>query len=111
MITQFAFHDRVSSTPPQCEMFDLHNKLEKGETITTEQKKKIINSFYGIGGQQYGTVYKQGGWQANFRPFLKRILVKLKDYGWKEYRSFNKTMLREVLGSHNCIEMVEIPTK
>ena len=108
MITQFTFHDRVSKTPPTCEMFDLHNKLERGEEITKEQKEKIINNFYGTFGQQYGSVYKQGGWQADFSPFLKRILVNVRHYGWKEYRSFNKTILRNVLGSHNCIEIVEI---
>lgn len=108
MIRQFAFHERVSSTPPTCLMFNLHNKLQNGEKITNEEKRTIINSFYGTFGQQYGAVYKQGGWQADFSPFLKRILVNVKHYGWKEYRSFNKTILREVLGTHNCIEMIEI---
>ena len=108
MIKQFAFHERVSSTPPTCVMFELYNKLEEGKKLTQEEKEKIINNFYGVFGQHYGAIYKQGGWQANFSPFLKRILVNVRHYGWKEYRSFNKTILRKVLGAYNCIEMVVI---
>lgn len=108
MLRQFAFHDNVSKTAPKCLMFELYNRLENGETLTNEEKERVIDSFYGTFGQHYGATYKQGGWMADFSPFLKRILVKEKYSGWKEYRSFNKSILRKVLGSHNCLEMVEI---
>ena len=110
MIRQFAFHDNVPTSPPNCDMFNFYNKLEKGEQLTKEEQKTVMNSLYGTFGQN-GTRYKKGGWEANFAPLLKRILVNEKHIGWKEYRSFNKTMLREVLGTHNCLEMVELPIK
>lgn len=112
MIRQFAFHDRVSKTEPTgIKMFDLHNKLDTGLDITKAEQEYIINNFYGTFGQQYGANYKKAGWQASFHPFLKRYLVNEKHYGWKEYYSFNRTLLRKILGGHNILEITELPNR
>ena len=112
MITQFAFHGGVSKTEPTGIMiFHLHNKLKAGEQILKKEQEHIIQSFYGTFGQQHGASYKQAGWAADFRPFLKRFLVNERHYGWKEYYSFNRTLLRKVLGAHKVLEITELPNK
>lgn len=41
-------------------------------------------------------VFKLAGWKYNFRPFLKRYLVK--QYGnWIEYYAPNRTLLRKAI--------------
>lgn len=38
--------------------------------------------------------YKLAGWQFDFRPFMKRFVIKQYD-SWQEYFAPNKTMLRK----------------
>ena len=41
-------------------------------------------------------IYKEMGWSYDFKPFLKRFLVK--QYGnWSEYYCLNKTTLRKLI--------------
>lgn len=64
---------------------------------------------FGLDLLQRAGIYQLSGWEYNFRPCLKRFLVK--QYGsWSEYYAPNKTALRGSL--YNRIEeIVEIPKK
>lgn len=48
-------------------------------------------------------VYREMGWQYDFRPFLKRFIVKQYD-DWSEYYCLNKTVLRKLL--HGTIQEI-----
>ena len=98
-VSQFAFHDRVPSTPPDCDMATLHTKLEKliknmsiekalGK-MSAAEKQQIFDNTRGYKGS-----YRQGGWQWDFRPFMKRFIVNT--YGdWEAVYAFNKTNIRK----------------
>jgi hypothetical protein len=55
-----------------------------------------------------GTV-KLMGWLFDFRPYMKKYVVKIKYYGWQEMYAFNKTAIRKnyVIPSH-VLQIVEI---
>lgn len=66
-------------------------KLLNGEKLTRKEKDMLASSvFYSFG------VIKMGGWAFDFRPYVKRYLVKQYD-GWREYRAFDKTSLKKML--------------
>lgn len=66
-------------------------KLLNGEKLTRAEKDMLVSSvFYSFG------VVKIGGWAFDFKPYLKKYLVK--QYGsWQEYRAFDKTSLKKVI--------------
>ena len=54
----------------------------------------------------YYGIYKRMGWMYDFRPYLKRFLVKQYD-SWQEYYCINKTALQKLL--HGKIqEIIEV---
>ena len=56
------------------------------------------SQFYNVAGSGF---YKSMGYKYDFRPFLKKILVKQYD-SWQEYYAPNKTALRKCL--HGAIQ-------
>lgn len=64
-------------------------KLLNGGKLTRTEKDMLVSSmFYNFG------VIKMGGWAFDFKPYLKKYLVK--QYGsWQEYRAFDKTSLKK----------------
>ena len=66
-------------------------KLLNGGKLTRAEKDMLVSSaFYSFG------VIKIGGWAFDFKPYLKKYLVK--QYGsWQEYRAFDKTSLKKVI--------------
>lgn len=63
-------------------------KLLNGEKLTRTEKDMLVSSsFYNFG------IIKIHGWAFDFRPYLKKYLVK-QNGTWQEYRAFDKTSLR-----------------
>ena len=62
-----------------------------GGELTRAEKDMLVSSvFYSFG------VIKMSGWAFDFKPYLKKYLVK--QYGsWQEYRAFDKTSLKKVI--------------
>lgn len=89
-------------------MFDLHDKLERGEKLTREEKNYIADRLYGAGGQNNGSTYRLGGWSANFSDLLPHFLVKADYFGWYEYVAPDRTSLRHALGER-YVEAVDYP--
>lgn len=73
--------------------------LNEEETMTPKeflQKKYVSRYSFGNDSLQRSGVYLLGGWQFNFRPYMKKYLVK--QYGdWKELWAPNKTLIRKAL--------------
>ena len=106
---QFAFHDRVSSTPPTGgSMVDFFNRLGKGEKLTRAEKNTV---FHSLQSNSRDTNYKISGWVFPFKQFLKRYLVQY-DYEkvWHEVWAFDKTCIRESFYTKsNIAEIVLFP--
>ena len=106
---QFAFHDRVSSTPPHCTMWD---RLVEGN-LTRDQKNNIFHALRTNSG--FGSSsFKQGGWAFPFGQFMKTYLVKYSyDSGkWAEIKAFDKTCIRSSFYTNDSIvQIIEMPTK
>ena len=60
-------------------------------------KSKYTNGYvFGIDNLKSTGLYKLMGWAYNFKPYLKKYLVK--QYGqWQEYYAPNKTTLRRTI--------------
>jgi hypothetical protein len=114
MITQFAFHDRVANTPPECRMKELYDTLSKSpeqssgriNAITPDEEHEIFDKC-----RQYNGIYKLAGWQFDFRSFMKRYVMK--QYGnWSEIYAFNKSNIRNnVYTKDGIVEIHEIPKR
>ena len=103
MITQFAFHDRVANTPPECRMKELYDRIN---TLTSDEKQEVFDNC-----RQYNGIYKLAGWQFNLRPYMKRYVMK--QYGnWSEIYAFTKTNIRNnVYTKDGIVEIHEIPKR
>jgi len=53
MITQFAFHDRVANTPPECRMKELYDRIN---SLTSDEKQEVFDNC-----RQYNGIYKLAG--------------------------------------------------
>lgn len=84
-------------------------KLNNGEKLSRKEKQAVIFSELSHGETYTSGIYKLGGWAFDFRPYMKRFLIRYKYCGWREVRAFDKTAIREnaVTPSH-IIEIVEI---
>jgi hypothetical protein len=70
MIRKFVTHDIAPlATYANTTMYKLHEKLEKEEALTREEKDKLF--FFGSD----GPVYKHMGYAYNFRQWLKKFYV------------------------------------
>jgi len=108
MIYQFTQHSNLpaGSAMPLCGMFTLYRAIKRGDNLNREQKNYIAAQLYGLFGSQ-SHVYKLRGFAADFSDVLPCYVVKVKHYGWREYYAPDKTSLRKVLGSHNCLNILE----
>jgi hypothetical protein len=106
-IRQFAFHDRVASTPPECRMKELYDKCKNDiSNVSNEEKQKIFDMC-----RSYNGIYKLAGWQFDFRSFMKRYVVKQYD-SWHEQYAFSKTNIRSNVYTKTDIQEIhEIPHK
>lgn len=71
-------------------------------TLNVENPKMFLREKYkkgyifGLHELQSNGIYKLMGWAYDFRPYLKKYLVK--QYGdWREYYAPNKTALRKTI--------------
>ena len=53
-------------------------------------------------------VYKKMGWAFPFSHLLKKYWIKCKYYGIIEGYAPNKTCIRNVLGKHNVLRIIEV---
>jgi hypothetical protein len=104
--TQFAFHDRVSKTPPQFLSFD--NLIKNGIKSLTRTEKN--NLFHTIQSNTGKGLYRLGGWQYNFKQFMKRFAVKYSyDSGFREIWAFDKTCIRtSFYTKDDIVEIIEL---
>ena len=85
-------------------------KLERGEKVSIDELS-FFRELWHPDEYRRGFVWS-AGWCFDFRPYMKRYLVKDKYYGWQEVRSFSKTTIRKLAVSPSHItEIVEIPIK
>lgn len=108
MIYQFAFHDRVQSTPPECRMKELHDKCEAefvndvrvNNLLTKEEKQEIFDKT-----REYKGVYKLAGWSFDFKKYMKRYIVNHYD-NWSVIYAFSKENIRENIYTKTGIEEI-----
>ena len=101
MIYQFAFHDRVEKTPPDCRMKELHDKCEaEFNVLTKEEKQEIFDKT-----REYKGVYKLAGWAFDFKKYMKRYIVNHYD-NWSVVYAFNKTNIRVNIYTKSGIEEI-----
>ncbi len=104
---QFAFHDRVSKTPPIFSMWD--EVVNNIDNLTRDQKDNIFHAIQSNSGNSY---YKLLGWVFPFASYMKTYLVKYKYNGWQEIKAFDKTCIRSSFYTNsNIIEIIEKPLK
>ena len=105
-VYKFAYHDRVANTPPEGIIPSLYYKCKQGEKLTSEEKQKIYDATQADRG-----AYKLGGWEFNFREFMKRYIVN--HYGnWNTCYAFSKSNIKNNLYTKTGIkEIYEIPKK
>ena len=103
-IRQFAFHERVPTTAPECLIKELHDKCEKGEKLSAYDKERIFESI-----RSYNGIYRLSGWEFDFRPFMKRFIVNTYD-NWSPIFAFSKGNIRKNVYTRNGVkEIHEIP--
>jgi hypothetical protein len=90
--------EKVVGTP-----FVSHVDQTARPTISSDYINNIFagcshSNFHNV--SRYG-IYKSMGYKYDFRPFLKKIIVKQYD-SWQEYYAPNKTALRKCL--HGAIQ-------
>lgn len=81
-------------------------------TITVDDPKSFLKKkyqrgcFFGLDNLHRSGIYKLSGWAYDFRPFMKKFLVK--QYGsWQEYWAPNKTALRNsIYGRIDAIQEI-----
>lgn len=103
---QFAFHERVPSTPPAESDFKLVSSRQK---LSREQKDRIFHKLQSNSG---GSNYRLSGWVFPFGTFMKTFLVKYKyePNVWREIKAFDKTCIRSSYHTNsNIVEIVELP--
>jgi len=88
-VTQFAFHSGVSPEPPQCHELECMEILNSGKDISDERKARIERLCSDESG-----IYKISGWRFDFRPHMKRFVVK-RWGSWFEHYSFPANFERE----------------
>ena len=89
---KFTYHDRVPNKPPVTKMTQLFDRLNTGENLSREEKDKVFDGLYGMGGSKSG-VYKISGWAFPFHQLLKRFIVCF-DGDWSVYYALHKTSIR-----------------
>ena len=83
--------EELSSAP----VYKLLDKLNRGEKLTREEKSSgIFGELWHSETYQTGR-YKLRGYIFDFSPFMKTFRVKLKYYGWKEIKAFDRTSIRK----------------
>ena len=88
---------------------------ERGYDRLSKEEKEFVASFFSELSRP--EAYKEGiyrcvGWAVDFRPFLRRFLVRHKYDGWSEVWAFNKTTLRKNSAyPHHILEIIEIPKR
>lgn len=98
MVQAYKFSSTARSECP-----DLLGDMTPEEFLKTKYVRDCIS---GLDNLMSTGRYLLYGWSFNFRPYLKRILVKQYD-GWQEYYAPNKTALRRCLYGR-IQEMVEL---
>ena len=84
-----------------CDLVKLSERIAAGVSLTREEKNQITK-----GGIFSGGVIQLYGWVFDFSAEMRRYLVRLSGYGWREYRSFDKTAIRASLSG--VLEIVEV---
>jgi hypothetical protein len=79
----YAFSETATEKPPM--------EIENPKQFLTDKYDR--GCFFGLDNLQKFGCYKLSGWSYDFRPFLKRFVVKQYD-SWQEYFAPNKTLLR-----------------
>lgn len=91
-------------------VYALMEKLENGG-------KPTVTEMCPFGELWHPECYRTGvvrisGWILDFRPYFRRFLIKIKYYGWREVRAYNKTMIRKLaFKSSHILEIIEIKVK
>jgi hypothetical protein len=79
---------------------DILNGKSEIDFLKSKYQKGCI---FGLNNLQHNGCYKLSGWCFDFRPFLKKFIVKQYD-SWQEYYAPNKTLLRNsIYGKINKI--------
>lgn len=84
-----------------CDLVKLSERIAAGVSLTREEKNRVTS-----GGIFSGGVIRLYGWAFDFSADLRRYLVNLSGYGWREYRGADKTAIRASLSG--VLEIVEI---
>jgi hypothetical protein len=112
-VRKFVKHDipdlaKLENTPA----YKLLKHFNEGGTIKSADKELIrlvFNELWHPDTYRHG-IYKLQGYIFDFSDYLKTFLVKDKYYGWQEYKSFNKSWVRENSTSpSHIIQIVELP--
>jgi hypothetical protein len=106
---QFAFHNRVATTPPKGgSMVEVFNRLKNGEKLSRSEKNDVFHQLQGN-----GPIYRVAGWAFPFMQFMKRYLVKsMYNNHWEEIWAFDKTCIRSSFYTKEAIqEIIEAPVK
>lgn len=89
MITHWKF--------PQWEIDTTPMEFKDEQSIRNFLQKEYTSSCqFGYDNLVRTGIYKEGGWAYDFRPYLRKILVKQYDH-WQELYAPNKTTLRHTL--------------
>lgn len=84
------------------QIWKFSNTATDTPTMKIDNPKDFLKSKYtkgcisGIDNLQKNGIYRLMGWAYNFRPYLKKYVVKQYDQ-WHEYYAPNKTSLRATL--------------
>lgn len=96
------------------EMWKFSTTATDTPTMEINNPKEFLKSKYtkgcifGIDNLQKNGIYRIMGWAYNFRPYLKRYVVKQYDQ-WQEYYAPNKTSLRATI--YGKIDIIQEITK
>lgn len=90
--------------------YQLLEKLNRGEKLTRKEKSdEIFGELWNCETYRTGK-YRSMGYVFDFGSYMKSFLVKIKDYGWREIKAFDRTSIRRnaVYPSH-ILRIIDLP--
>ena len=112
MLQPYKFSSTAWKEKPVNALTELLERAMKDlSSLTREEKDKVADILYGVGGC-YSSTYKFMGWAWPMAPYLKRILVSFtyQPNTFNTYYAPDKTSLRKALVT-SIYEMIETKRK
>lgn len=90
--------------------YQLLEKLDSGENLTREEKSNGIFGELWHSETYWTGRYRLRGYIFDFSSYMRNFLVKIKDYGWREIKAFDRTSIRKnAVSPSHILKIIDLP--